>query len=110
MEGKFQYIDIGTHVRYIHEFMDLRDNRKEFDHGKEIGDVGIPAFVCENGTITLDPTEVGLVEYGTEIPSCSIEDHKWNIVGIINAEKSSDVEALKKTDFPRHAYELGRSL
>lgn len=75
-EDKFQYIDIGTHVRYMHEFMDLRDNRKEFDHSKEIGDIGIPAFVLEDGSITLDPADVGLIEYGTEMPSCSIEDHK----------------------------------
>ncbi len=75
-EDEFTYIDIGTHVKYMHEFMDLRDNRPEFDHSKEIGDIGIPAFVREDGSITLDPAEVGLVEYGTEIPSCSIEDHK----------------------------------
>ncbi len=36
--------------------------------------------------------------------------YKWDIVGIINAEKSSDVDALKKTDFPEKAYELGKSL
>ena len=75
-EDKFQYIDIGTHVRNMHEFMDLRDNRPEFDHSKEIGDIGIPAFLLEDGSITLDPAKVGLVEYGSDIQACSIEDHK----------------------------------
>ncbi len=72
----FVYIDIGTHVKYMHEFMDLRDNRKEFDHAKEVGDIGIPAFVLEDGTITLDPADVGLIEYQGESSSCSIEDHR----------------------------------
>lgn len=75
-EDKFQYIDIGTHVRNMHEFMDLRDSRPEFDHSKEIGDIGIPAFLLEDGSITLDPAKVGLVEYGSDIQACSIEDHK----------------------------------
>ncbi len=74
-EDKFLYIDIGTHVQYLHEFIDLRDNRDEFNHSKEIGDIGIPAFVLEDGSITLDPAKVGLVEFGTKIVSCSIEDH-----------------------------------
>lgn len=36
--------------------------------------------------------------------------YKWDVVGIINAEKSSDVDALKITDFPKQAYEFGRPL
>ncbi len=36
--------------------------------------------------------------------------YKWNIVGIINAENSGDVEALKKTDYLSRAYDLGKSL
>lgn len=75
-EDEFQYIDIGAHVRNMHEFMDLRDSRKEFDHSKEIGDIGIPSFLLEDGTITLDPVDVGLVEYVKEAPACSIEDHQ----------------------------------
>lgn len=75
-EDEFEYIDIGTHVKYMSEFMHLRDTRSEFDHSKEIGDIGIPAFVLEDGRITLDPADVGLIEYGSDLPSCSIEDHK----------------------------------
>jgi hypothetical protein len=41
----------------------------------EIGDVGIPAFVFEDGRISIDPADAGLIEYGTP-DACSIEDHK----------------------------------
>ena len=75
-EDEFQYIDIGTNVKYMHEFIDLRDHRPEFDHSKKIGDIGIPAFVLEDGSITLDPAKVGLIEYDPSIPACSLEDHK----------------------------------
>ncbi|MGN0241060.1 MAG: glutaredoxin domain-containing protein [Candidatus Weimeria sp.] len=75
-EDEFRYIDIGTNVRYMHEFISLRDHRSEFDHSKEIGDIGIPAFVFEDGTITLDPAKAGLKEYDPSQPSCSIDDHR----------------------------------
>ena len=35
----------------------------------------IPAFVFEDGHISLDPADAGLIEYGSEA-ACSIEDHK----------------------------------
>lgn len=38
------------------------------------------------------------------------ELYQWEIAGIINAEHAGDVEALMKTDYPRRAYEFGRSL
>lgn len=36
--------------------------------------------------------------------------YKWPIAGILNAENSTDVEALKKTDFLEKAYEFGKSV
>ena len=75
-EDQFHYIDIGTNVKYMSEFIRLRDTRPEFDHSKKIGDIGIPAFVLEDGSITLDPAKVGLVEYGTQVQACSVEDHR----------------------------------
>ncbi|MDD6351088.1 MAG: glutaredoxin-related protein [Lachnospiraceae bacterium] len=75
-EDEFQYIDIGSHVKYMHQFIDMRDHRPEFDHSKEIGDIGIPAFVLPDGSITLDPAKVGLKEYDPNTPACSIDDHK----------------------------------
>ena len=74
-EDEFRYINIGENIRNMKKFMDLRDNDPAFAHSKEIGDVGIPAFVFEDGHISLDPADAGLIEYGSEA-ACSIEDHK----------------------------------
>ena len=74
-ENEFEYINIGENIRNMGAFTRLRDTNPAFDQSKEIGDVGIPAFVLEDGSITLDPAVVGLIEYGTP-NACSIEDHK----------------------------------
>ncbi len=74
-EDEFLYINIGENIRNMSAFTRMRDTNPAFDHSKEIGDVGIPAFVLEDGSITLDPADVGLVELGTA-DACSIEDHK----------------------------------
>ena len=73
--SKFQYIDIGSDVRYMHEFLELRDHDPVFDHSKAIGDVGIPCFVREDGTVSLKPEDFGLKEYGSEETgkACSID-------------------------------------
>lgn len=64
-EDEFEYINIGEHIKNMSAFTRLRDSSPVFDHSKEIGDVGIPAFELEDGTITLKPEDVGLVEYGS---------------------------------------------
>ena len=74
-EDEFEYINIGSHIRYLGEFVRMRDNSPVFDKSKAIGDVGIPCFVFEDGRISLDPADAGLIEYGSEA-ACSIEDHK----------------------------------
>ena len=47
---------------------------------KAIGDVGIPAFVFEDGRVSVDPADAGLVEYGTQ-NACSVKDHKSGRIG-----------------------------
>ena len=74
-ENEFRYINIGENIRNMSEFMRLRDKSPAFDHSKEIQDVGIPAFVFEDGRISLDPADAGLIEYGTP-DACSIDDHR----------------------------------
>ena len=74
-EDEFEYINIGENIRNMSAFTRLSDTNPVFDRCKKIGDVGIPAFVLEDGTVTIDPADVGLVEYGSGI-ACSIEDHK----------------------------------
>ena len=74
-EDEFEYINIGENIRNMSAFMRLRDQSPVFDRMKEIGDVGIPAFVLEDGTVSIDPADAGLVEYGTP-GACSLEDHR----------------------------------
>ena len=57
---EFVYVDIGAHIRNLKEFLRLRDNRPEFAEGKAKGYACVPCFVREDGSITLDPKEVGL--------------------------------------------------
>ena len=74
-EDEFQYINIGENIRNMSAFTRLRDTNPVFDRMKAIGDVGIPAFVLEDGSVTIDPADVGLIEFGSAA-ACSIEDHK----------------------------------
>ena len=72
---RFKVINIGENVKFLSAFMQLRDKSAAFDHSKEIGDIGIPAFVLEDGTVTLRPEDVGLKEYASneEGPSYSLD-------------------------------------
>ncbi|MDD6438345.1 MAG: glutaredoxin-related protein [Prevotella sp.] len=73
-DNRFAVIDIGANVRNMSAFMHLRDSNPVFDHSKAIGDIGIPAFVKEDGTVTLKPEEVGLKEFNPdEAASCSLD-------------------------------------
>ena len=74
-EDEFEYINIGEHIHNLSEFMHLRDTCPVFDHLKEIGDVGVPAFVFEDGSVSVDPADAGLIEYASP-GACSIEDHQ----------------------------------
>ncbi|MBQ1750397.1 MAG: glutaredoxin [Bacteroidales bacterium] len=57
---KFEVIDIGKHVRNLKQFLDLRDSHPAFEEAKKTGDVGIPCYVLEDGTVTLMSVDVGL--------------------------------------------------
>ena len=54
-EKEFQFIDIGKNIRNMSAFTKLRDTNPVFDRMKAIGDVGIPAFVFEDGRVSIDP-------------------------------------------------------
>ncbi len=79
-ENEFQYINIGENIRNMKEFMRLRDKNAVFDPCKEMGNVGIPAFVFEDGRISIDPADAGLTGYETPV-ACSIEDHRSGRTG-----------------------------
>lgn len=73
---EFQIIDIGAHVRNLHEFLELRDHTAAFDEAKKIGDIGIPCYVLEDGTVTLSSKDVGLEPMPDDepaAPACSLD-------------------------------------
>lgn len=75
-EAEYEYIDIGSHVRVLKEFLRIRDNSPVFEEARRNGYAGIPCFVKEDGSVTLIPEEVGLVTNEREdVRACSIEDH-----------------------------------
>ena len=74
-EDEFEYINIGKNISNLSKFMRLRDNSPIFDNCKKIGDVGIPAFVFDDGKVSIKPEDAGLKEYSSS-SSCSLDDHK----------------------------------
>ncbi len=72
-DSRYQVIDIGEHVRLLKEFLRLRDNNPVFDEAKKKGYAGIPCFVLEDGTVTLNPEEAGLKSGRPEPTSCRID-------------------------------------
>ena len=68
----FVYFDIGKNVKYMHAFLELRDHCEAFAPYKEEGDIGIPCFVKEDGTVTLEPSEVGLHSL-SEAKACRLD-------------------------------------
>ena len=70
----FEVIDIGKHVRNLKQFLDLRDSNPAFEKARRIGDVGIPCYVLENGTVTLSSKDVGLKPMEQTYESCTSKD------------------------------------
>ena len=56
----FKVIDIGEDVHDMKEFLKLRDNNPAFDEEKATGDVCIPCYVREDGSVTHSSKDVGL--------------------------------------------------
>ena len=59
---------------YEIDFLKLRDSSPAFDDARKNGYIGIPCFVLEDGTVTLDPEMAGLHPRESEEKiSCSID-------------------------------------
>ena len=70
----FEVIDIGLHVRNLRQFIRLRDTHPAFDEAKASGNLGIPCFVLEDGTVTFEAKAAGLtMKPQAEGISCSID-------------------------------------
>ena len=72
-DSRYQVIDIGEHVRNLKEFLRLRDNHPAFDRARKAGYAGIPCFVLDDGTVTLDPEAAGISLTPTDAPACSLD-------------------------------------
>lgn len=48
------YVDITESVANLRDFLQLRDHEEAFAPVRERGSIGIPAFVKEDGEVTLD--------------------------------------------------------
>lgn len=59
-DSRYEIIDIGRHVRYLKEFLRLRDSCEAFAEARAHGAAGIPCFVLDDGTVTLLPEAAGL--------------------------------------------------
>ncbi len=72
-DPNFEVVDIASHVRLLKEFLDLRDHRPEFAEARAIGDVGVPCYVRDDGSITLYSAEVGLEPRPQDGAACGID-------------------------------------
>ncbi|MBP3398893.1 MAG: hypothetical protein J6K75_03950, partial [Erysipelotrichaceae bacterium] len=52
-----EYIDITENTKNLKEFLEIRDTDAVFDEVKQRHSIGIPLFVNEDGTKTLDINE-----------------------------------------------------
>lgn len=63
---EYHFIDINLKLHDLADFLSLRDKLPVFDHCKEIGDIGLPALVKEDGEVFLN-WEGYLKEKGYEV-------------------------------------------
>ena len=49
----YELIDIGKQARSLKEFLALRDHHPAFEKVRERGNIGIPCFVRENGSVSI---------------------------------------------------------
>jgi len=50
----FEFLDISQDLSYLKEFLALRDHQDVYQTVKENGGIGIPCFVFEDGTVSLE--------------------------------------------------------
>lgn len=59
-EDEFEYINFGSHILLMKEFLEIRDNSSVFDEAREEGYIGVPCFVFEDGRVSIYPKDAGL--------------------------------------------------
>ena len=51
--SEYELIDIGKQAKNLKEFLALRDNHHAFERVRERGNIGIPCFVMEDGSVII---------------------------------------------------------
>lgn len=51
---EFEFLDFADSLLHLKEFLKLRDESALFDSVREMGSIGIPAIVKEDGSLILD--------------------------------------------------------
>ena len=54
---EYELIDIGQQAKHLKEFLALRDNHTAFDKVRERGAIGIPCFIKEDGSVSVQSTD-----------------------------------------------------
>ena len=69
----YELVDIGKQARSLKEFLVLRDNHPTFAKVRERGNIGIPCFVKEDGSviISLKHYDASLIETRADIDASS---------------------------------------
>lgn len=57
-EVAYIYLDFADDLQNLKEFLAIRDGSALFDAPREKGSIGIPCIVKEDGSVTLDWTEL----------------------------------------------------
>lgn len=51
---EYEFLDITENLSYLKEFLKYRDTLEMYEPIKEIGRIGIPTYVLEDGTVTME--------------------------------------------------------
>ncbi len=76
---EYENIDITQNLKGLKEFLRLRDKDETFNDAKDNGFIGIPAFITDDGNLSLDWecffTERGIevVHPGDEGTACTVD-------------------------------------
>lgn len=75
----YELIDIGKQARSLKEFLNLRDHHPAFQKVREQGNIGIPCFVREDGSVAISLKHYDAGHFTEGIPiaeegaSCSLD-------------------------------------
>ena len=76
----YELIDIGHQARSLKEFLALRDHHPAFEKVRERGNIGIPCFVREDGSVAISLKHYDAARFTAATPtppeqgaSCSLD-------------------------------------